>query len=202
MTWDGLSAELEGSLVRLEPLRASHEADLFEASQDERIWTWLLGPGLPTRERINAWVKEALAEAAAGTAAPFAIVWKADGRAIGSSRFLSLRPEHSSLEIGWTWLSPARWGTGANVEAKLLMLVHAFEQMGCERVEFKTDARNERSRGALQALPAEFEGVMRRHMVMPYGPRDSAYYSVIAADWPEVRAGLRDRLAGKEQGHG
>jgi N-acetyltransferase len=196
VAWDGLSTELEGSLVRLEPLQARHEADLFAASQDERIWRWLLGPGiLPTRELIHGWLEQALADSAGGREAAFAMVWRASDQAIGSSRFLSLRPEHRSLEIGWTWLTPEAWGTGANIEAKLLMLGDAFERLGCLRVEFKTDARNERSRGALLALPATFEGVLRRHMVMPYGPRDSAYYSVIADEWPEVRASLRGRLA-------
>lgn len=200
MAWDGLSTELEGSLVRLEPLHARHEADLFDASQDERIWRWLIGPGiLPTPELVNGWVQQGLADSAEGSAAAFATVWRANGQAIGSSRFLSLRPEHRSLEIGWTWLSPASWRTGANVEAKLLMLDHAFERMGCQRVEFKTDARNERSRGALLALPATFEGVLRRHMVMPYGTRDSAYYSVIVGDWPDVRANLRGRLAAAQR---
>jgi RimJ/RimL family protein N-acetyltransferase len=199
VAWDGLSTELEGSLVRLEPLHARHEADLFEAAQDERIWRWLIGPGvLPTRELIGGWLRQAVVDSADGREAVFATVWRANDRAIGSSRFLTLRPEHRSLEIGWTWLSPATWRTGANVEAKLLMLGHAFERMGCQRVEFKTDARNERSRGALLALPAMFEGVLRRHMVMPYGPRDSAYYSVIVDEWPEVRANLRERLAAGE----
>jgi RimJ/RimL family protein N-acetyltransferase len=119
---------------------------------------------------------------------------------VGSSRYLSLRPEHRGLEVGWTWLTPGAWRTGANVEAKLLMLEHAFERLDCLRVEFKTDARNERSRAALAALPAEFEGVFRRHMVMPYGLRDSAYYSVVADDWPAVRDNLTARLADKLRG--
>jgi len=200
VAWDGLSTELEGSLVRLEPLHARHEADLFAASQDERIWRWLIGPGiLPTRELMSDWLQQAVGDSADGREAAFATVWSATGQAVGSSRFLSLRPEHRGLEIGWTWLTPASWGTGANVEAKLLMLEHAFERMGCQRVEFKTDARNEQSRGALLALPATFEGVLRRHMVMPYGARDSAYYSVIADDWPDVRAHLRGRLAAAER---
>lgn len=109
----------------------------------------------------------------------------------------TLRPEHRSLEVGWTWLARAVWETGVNVEAKLLMLEHAFERMGCQRVEFKTDARNARSRAALAALPAAFEGILRRHMVMPYGVRDSAYYSVIADEWPEVRAQLEHRRDAK-----
>ncbi|HEY5197505.1 MAG TPA: GNAT family protein [Solirubrobacteraceae bacterium] len=192
---DGLNAELEGSLVRLEPLDARHEAGLVEASRDPVIWKWLLLPGAPpTPAAIAGWLEQSLTDSAAGRECAFATIWRATGRVIGSTRFMALRPEHRGLEIGWTWLESASWGTGANVEAKLLMLDHAFGRVGCIRVEFKTDARNERSRAALGALPASFEGILRNHMVMPYGLRDSAYYSVIPDDWPAVRANLRDRL--------
>ncbi len=109
----------------------------------------------------------------------------------------TLRPEHRGLEIGWTWLSSSAWGTSANVEAKLLLLEHAFERLGCQRVEFKTDARNERSRAALSALPARFEGIFRKHMLVRDGERrDSAYYSIVDDEWPEVGANLRRRLRG------
>jgi N-acetyltransferase len=114
------------------------------------------------------------------------------GRAIGSSRYPSVRPADRALEVGWTWLAPSAWGTGANVEAKLPMLERAFEDLGCARVEFKTDARNKRSRAA---IAARFEGIMRNHKFTPaVGLRDSAYYSVIDAEWPAVRASLRRRL--------
>jgi RimJ/RimL family protein N-acetyltransferase len=193
---DGLRAVLEGSLVRLEPLTAAHEAGLFEASRDPEIWRWLALAGAPpSRETLGGWLEAGLTESAAGRECAFATIWRATGRVIGSTRFMALRPEHRGLEIGWTWLDSAAWRTGANVDAKLLMLEHAFDVVGCIRVEFKTDARNERSRAALAALPASFEGIFRNHMVMPYGLRDSAYYSVIADDWPEVRANLRGRLA-------
>jgi RimJ/RimL family protein N-acetyltransferase len=109
-----------------------------------------------------------------------------------------LRPEHRGLEIGWTWLTRSRWSAGANVEAKLLQLEHAFERHTCMRVEFKTDARNDRSRHALEALPARFEGIFRKHMLFADDPgrvRDSAYYAITDDDWPAVRANLRRRLA-------
>jgi RimJ/RimL family protein N-acetyltransferase len=146
---------------------------------------------------LAAWTRQSIANAAAGREGAFATIDRASGRAIGSSRYLTLRPEHRGLEIGGTWLARAAWRTGANVEAKLLMLAHAFDELGCLRVEFKTDARNERSRAALAALPARFEGIFRHHMVVPYGDgiRDSAYYSVIAPEWPQVRETLRARLA-------
>ena len=118
-----------------------------------------------------------------------------DGRAIGGTSYLEIHPEHARVEIGGTWLGASAWGTGANVEAKLLMLEHAFG-LGYHRVEFKTDARNERARRALEAIPAEFEGVFRKHMLVRGGERrDSAYYSVIDDDWPRVRENLIRRLA-------
>ena len=190
---------MAGELVVLEPLEAHHAADLFEASRDETIWQWLPRPR-PTRPELDALIAEAIAQRDAGEEGPFATLDRATGRAIGSTRYLALRPEHRGLEIGWTWLDAAYWSTGANVETKYLLLRHAFETLGCRRVEFKTDARNERSRAALAALPAQFEGIFRRHMVVPTGLRDSAYYSVIADDWPQVRANLRRRLARKRPG--
>ena len=106
-----------------------------------------------------------------------------------------MRPHDRVVEIGWTWLNPAAWRSGVNVEAKLLMLGHAFEPLGCVRVELKTDARNERSRAAMEALPAQFEGILRKHMIVPgVGQRDSAYFSVIDSEWPQVKANLRRRL--------
>jgi len=121
-----------------------------------------------------------------------------DGALVGSTSYLNVRPADRVLEIGNTWLTPQAWGTGANVEAKLLLMEHAFEREGFLRVEFKTDAKNEQARAALAALPSEFEGVFRKHMVVRGGERrDSAWYSVIDEDWPAVKAALRERLARK-----
>jgi len=126
----------------------------------------------------------------------FATVDRTSARPIGATGFHTLRPEHRGLEIGGTWLEPSAWGTGANIEAKLLMLEHAFERLGCMRVEFKTDSRNDRSRSALEKLPAKFEGIFRRHMIIEdVGIRDSAYYSVTDEEWPTVRANLEHRLS-------
>ena len=117
-------------------------------------------------------------------------------RADRSSSYLTIRPEQHGLEIGWTWLHPSAWRTGANLEAKLLMLGLAFDELGCMRVEFKTDARNDRSRAALEALGADFEGIFRKHMLMPVtGVRDSAYYSITDDEWPELRERLAALLA-------
>ncbi len=115
---------------------------------------------------------------------------------IGSTTFHDFRRGDGVIEIGSTWLNPSAWGSGANIEAKLLMMEHAFETLGCVRVEFKTDARNERSRAALAALPAQFEGILRKQITLPgIGVRDSAFYSVIDDEWPEVRDTLCRRLA-------
>jgi RimJ/RimL family protein N-acetyltransferase len=182
---------LEGELVRLEPLSRAHEDELWEASRDPAVWRWLSIVQPTTRAELRAWLDEALSSEDLA----FASVLRSTGRAVGSTRFLALRPEHRSLEIGWTWLAPAAWGTGANVEAKLLMLEHAFERLGCRRVELKTDALNVRSRRALEALPARFEGIHRKHMLVRGSEnRDSAWYSVVDDEWPDVRANLLRRL--------
>jgi RimJ/RimL family protein N-acetyltransferase len=190
-----LNPPLNGSIVSLEPLRAEHAEELWEAAQAPEIWAWLAHIG-SSRDYFEMWLEASLDAARAGREGPFATRMVADGRVIGSSRYLNVRPADRVVEIGWTWLHPSAWRTGANVEAKLLMMRHAFETLECVRVEFKTDARNERSRAALAALPAQFEGVLRNHMIVPdVGPRDSAYFSVIDSEWPEVEANLKRRLA-------
>lgn len=186
---------LEGQIVRLEPLAPRHADDLYEASRDPRIWRWLpiVQPG--TGEEWQAWMEVALERTEAGLELAFATVLQETGAAVGSTRYLALRPEHRSLEIGWTWLAPSAWGTGANTEAKLLQLEHAFEILGCRRVEFKTDALNERARPALAGLPAQFEGIHRKHMLVREGEnRDSAWYSIVDDEWPAVRDELRRRV--------
>jgi RimJ/RimL family protein N-acetyltransferase len=146
-----------------------------------------LPPSTPAEMRD--WLADALERADAGLEVPFATLRLSDGVVIGSTRFLALRPEHGSVEIGWTWLSPAAWGTGANQEAKLLQLRHAFETWGCRRVELKTDALNAPARGAMEAFGASFEGIHRKHMVVRRGEnRDSAWYSVLDDEWPAVEA--------------
>jgi RimJ/RimL family protein N-acetyltransferase len=194
---ENLTARLEGSIVTLEPLREEHAEELWEAAQAPEIWAWLAN--LNERERFDLWMRLTLEAAQAGAEGPFTTRDARTGKAIGSSRYLNVRPHDRVVEIGWTWLHPTAWRSGANVEAKLLMMRHAFETLGCVRVESKTDARNERSRAALAALPAKFEGIMRNHMIVPdVGQRDSAYYSVIDSEWPAVRANLERRLARAE----
>ena len=192
-----LTAPIEGELVFVEPLAPEHEEGLFAAGHDREMWAYMPFPdAYRSRERFHRWMEEALAATAAGEEGAWAILDRASGRPIGSTRYLALRPEHRSLEIGWTWLARAWWRTGANVECKLLLLARAFDQLGCERVELKCDARNARSRAATEALPAQFEGIHRRHRALSDGSwRDTAWYSVIAPEWPSVRARLHERLA-------
>ena len=186
---------LQGRIVRLEPLRPEHEEALWLAARDPQTWRWLSVLQPQTREEWSGFIAGALEAAEAGTELPL-VTCLQDGEVVGSTRFLALRPEHGSVEIGWTWLHPRAWGTGANVEAKLLQLRHAFDSWGCRRVEFKTDASNERSCGALTALGATFEGVHRKHMLVRGGEnRDSAWYSVTDDDWPAVHGQLEARLA-------
>ena len=190
--WSG--TVLEGRIVRLEPLSPTHEDGLWLASRDERTWRWLSIVQPQTRGEWSTWMDQALDAAHAGLEIPFVTI--SHKRIVGSTRFLALKPEHRSIEIGWTWLHPSAWGTGANVEAKMLQLGYAFESLGCRRVELKTDALNERSRAALDALGATFEGIHRKHMlVRRHENRDSAWYSVVDDDWPAVRAHLETRLA-------
>jgi N-acetyltransferase len=175
--------------VRLEPLEARHEEPLWEVAQDERAWTLMRMWGNRTPELFREWIDSV----DLGFAHYF------DGELVGHTSYLNVRPDDRVLEIGNTWLNPSAWGTGANIEAKLLLMQHAFEDEHFLRVEFKTDARNDRARAALAALPAEFEGVFRKHMLVRGGERrDSAWYAVIDDDWPAVKANLQRRLATRQ----
>jgi len=199
MAWPGLAERLEGRLVVLEPLAPSQEAGLYEAAQDSD-WRFMPWNAHASRETFHRWLEDAIESGRRGADVTLATLEAATGRPLGSTRFQSLRPEHRGLEIGWTWLARGAWSTGINVEAKLLMLEHAFDRLACMRVEFKADARNARSRGALEALPARFEGVFRKHMLVGDDRstvRDSAYYSIVDDEWPGVRAALERRLTDK-----
>ncbi|MHB8641680.1 MAG: GNAT family N-acetyltransferase [Gaiellaceae bacterium] len=186
-SFDRLAERLSGRIVALEPLAAEHRDGLRAAAADERTWDFMITTD------VERWLDDTYADHAAGTRVQFAVL--RDGVVVGSTSYMSIAPEHLRLEIGNTWLNPSAWGSGANTEAKYLLLRHAFETLGCRRVEFKTDAQNERARAALAALPAEFEGIHRKHMLVRGGERrDSAWYAVIDDDWPTVRASLEHRL--------
>src|SRR5664280_1601254 len=189
------SPVLRGERVLLEPLDERHIPGLLAAAADPATWTWLCAR-LDNEAALRAWLADALRARDAGTEIPFATLDARTGSVVGSTRYLAIGPAHRRLEIGWTWLTPATWGTGINVEAKLLLLAHAFDELGAMRVELKTDARNERSRAAILALGARFEGIFRKHMRMADGRiRDSAWYSITDDDWPAVRQRLQARLA-------
>ncbi len=215
MSWSAESLTLSGTHVRLEPLGLQHVEGLAAASADDSPLDPSLGQSLyqwsPVPRGIaetTRYVETAIAWRDAGTAAPFAIVRAGDGVVIGSTRFFDLErwawPEgHSrherthpdACEIGYTWLTRSAIRTGANTEAKLLMLTHAFESWQALRVCLHTDVRNQRSRAAIERIGGKFEGVLRAHrMAADFIPRDSARFSIVAAEWPEVKARLRKRL--------
>ena len=183
---------LEGEHVRLEPLSLEHAPGLFACGQEAQDWAYMPHGCFVDLADCQRWIEEANATA---DHLPFAIVETTTSQPVGSSRFLAIRPEHRGLEIGWTWLGRDWQRTPVNTEAKLLLMGHAFETLGAIRVEYKTDARNERSQKALLRIGATREGVFRQHMVVQDGYlRDSVYFSVIDREWPAVKQGLLDKL--------
>lgn len=186
---------LEGAGIRLEPLGVHHLDGLCEVGLDPELWR-LTVARVPDRAAMERYVATALEEQRAGTALPFATVWRETGQVIGSTRFGNATAEHRRVEIGWTWLGRSWQRTRANTEAKYLMLRQAFDGWGCIRVELKTSALNERSRAAIRRIGAHEEGTFRRHMVNEDGSlRDSVYFSIIAEEWPEVKRHLESLLA-------
>ncbi|CAN5354687.1 GNAT family protein [soil metagenome] len=186
-----LPVTLEGNLVRLEPLGLHHAEGLFAATQGiEELWRHLaISP--ESVEDYEYFINTALAELAAGTSVPFAIIERATGEVIGSTRYLDIRSVSGGVEIGWTFLADRVWRTGVNTECKYLLLRHAFEVGGAARVQLKTDARNERSRAAILRLGATFEGFLRKYQLRRDGSlRDTAMFSIIDEEWPAVKAKL------------
>ncbi|HEY0779786.1 MAG TPA: GNAT family protein [Gemmatirosa sp.] len=182
--------------MRLEPLAESHVPALSAIGLDSELWTFTLS-SVRTPDDMRRYVETALAEQACGTALPFVQIAVATGEVVGSTRLASYEPVHRRVEIGWTWLARAWQRTGINTEAKRLLMAHAFNVVGVERVELKTSARNARSRAAIARIGGVEEGILRRHMVNDRGePRDTVYFSVLRDEWPAVRAALDARLAG------
>jgi RimJ/RimL family protein N-acetyltransferase len=190
-----LAPRLEGEIVILEPLAPEHFGALLEASRPPEIWSWWTVE-MAGETAFRRWFDDSLRAGVEGARAHFATLDADSGQAIGSTSYMTLRPEHAGLEIGWSWLTPAAWRSGAKAEAKLLMLRHAFEALRCWRVEFSTNERNERARRALEALPARFEGVKRDDRRLADGSRrSSAIYSILDREWPEVAEQLSARVA-------
>ena len=193
---------LEGRHVRLEPLTMGHVDPLWATGPGGGLLRWMSfqirSPG-----EMTAWVAASLAAREAGTALPFATVEAATGRVVGSTQFYAIEPAHRRLEIGGTWVGRPWQRTPINTEAKLLMLAHAFESLGANRVEFKTDALNAVSRAAILRLGATEEGTFRRHMVVDGGRvRDTVYFSIVDREWPAIRDRLRALVARPWPGFG
>jgi RimJ/RimL family protein N-acetyltransferase len=187
---------LQGRHVRLEPLSLDHLDGLCEVGLDPELWRWIPVP-ITNRDEMRRYVETALRWYAEGTAMPLAIVLNETDQVVGSSRFANIDRENRHVEIGWTWIGTPWQGTAVNTEAKYLMLQHAFETLGCIRVEFKTDSLNEKSRNALLRIGAKEEGTFRNHMITASGRyRHSVYFSVIDSEWPELKRRLEEKLAG------
>jgi RimJ/RimL family protein N-acetyltransferase len=186
---------LEGRHVRLEPLSTAHAAALCEVGLDEDLWRWTT-TRITTPAEMRAYIDAALDEQARGVSLPFVTVHRETGRAVGSTRFGSIDAAHRRLEIGWTWVGRNWQRTPVNTEAKYLMLRHAFETLSAVRVELKTDSLNERSRRAIGRIGATEEGTLRNHMITYTGRlRHSVIFSVIDAEWPQVKSALEDKLS-------
>ena len=185
---------LEGRFIRLEPLTPSHAEELLEAAAAPEIWRWM-PERIGSAEQMARWIDAALTAQAAGTEYAFAVMDRATGRAIGSTRYMDVSEAHRGVEVGWTWYRPEDWGGRVNPEAKLLLGTHAFESWGAIRLYLKTDSLNERSRAAILKLGAVHEGDLRNHRIRADGTyRHSSYYSIIAGEWPAVKRGLQERL--------
>jgi RimJ/RimL family protein N-acetyltransferase len=187
---------LDGRLVRLEPLTEGHVPDLTAAGQDEAIWRYMPYGLVRTEEQMTAFVRQVLASQAQGTDLPFAVIHKETTQAVGCTRYMAIQRQHRGLEIGGTWYAPAQQRTGVNTECKYLLLRHAFETLGCLRVQLRTDLRNERSQRAIERIGAIKEGVLRKSLIMPDGyARSTVVYSILDDEWPGVKRRL-ERLMG------
>lgn len=186
---------LERTHVRLEPLTLEHHTALCEVGLDDELWK-VTASNIRTPDDMRSYIEMALRWQNEGTALPFAAIDRISEKVVGSTRFANIDKMHRRTEIGWTWIARPWQRTPINTEAKYLMLHHAFETMGCIRVEFKTDSLNERSRAALLRLGAKEEGILRNHMITHSGRiRHSVYFSIIDSEWPEVKKNLEEKLS-------
>lgn len=195
MNWIPHPTVLEGRMVRLEPLAPSHFEALLTISQRPEIWTHLPCDGTD-RRNLERELRSAMLQRAQGMQYPFTIIDAHTGAVIGSTRLFDLHPEHKKLEIGWTWYDPAYWGSGHNLECKLLLFRFCFDTLKVHRIQLKTRDTNQRSQAAIQKVGAVYEGTLRKDRVMPDGRvRDTMVYSVLDDDWPEVERRLEDKVA-------
>ncbi len=185
---------LAGRHVRLEPLSLEHLDGLCAAGLETSLWQWIPTP-VRNREEMRQFVETALDERERGVSQPLATLLRDTGQVVGSTRFANMDLNNRRVEIGWTWIGVPWQRTAVNTEAKYLMLCHAFETLGCQRVELKTDALNSRSRQAILRLGAKEEGILRKHMVAYSGRvRDTVYFSILDDEWPSVKARLQAKL--------
>ena len=190
---------LEGQHTSLEPLTLAHQEALIAAAGDGELWNSNVTV-VPTHDTMGEYIDAALQAQARGSELPFVIIRKATGKVVGTTRFYEIQTKDRRVAIGYTWVSPSAQRTGVNTEAKLLLLKLAFECWKCNRVEFITDVLNQQSRAAILRLGAKEEGTLRNHMIMPGGRiRDSICFSIIAAEWPEVKARLESKLEQKQR---
>jgi len=185
---------LAGPNVRLEPMRREHATALLEAGRAPEIWEWM--PARPvTPPAMETWLEKAMQAEAQGREYPFVVVRVADGRLIGSTRYLGVEEEDRTVEIGWTWYSPDAWGGFVNPESKYLLMRHAFEEWHAIRVALKTDVKNLHSQAAIRKLGARFEGTLRNQRIRPDGSyRDTVIFSIIESEWPSVKTRLEARI--------
>ncbi|RNB88304.1 N-acetyltransferase [Brevibacillus nitrificans] len=181
---------LEGKYVRLEPLRHAHIEGIWEAGRYENIWPYM-SVKIDQLEDAVSFVETAMRNEEEGIELPFAIISREEGKVIGSTRFLNIARKDRGLEIGFTWLTPSVWKSAINTECKYLLMRHCFEQLGCIRVQLKTDSRNLNSQRAIARIGGVREGVLRNHMILPDGyVRDSVYFSITHTEWKNVQEKL------------
>jgi len=182
---------LNGKYVRLEPMTEDHIPGLAEIGVGQTFWDFMLYGRMDSVEDMRNWVRDILSRAQNGTDLPFVAIHLASGKVAGATRYLNIMPKDRGLEIGGTWYGTEYQRTPVNTECKYLLLTHAFERLGCIRVQLKTDLRNVRSQNAIERIGAKREGILRNHMVLPSGQfRDSVFYSILDSEWPEVKKRL------------
>ena len=182
---------LNGKYVRLEPMTEDHIPGLAEIGVGQTFWDFMLYGRMDSVENMRNWVMDILSRAQNGTDLPFVAIHLASGKVAGATRYLNIMPKDRGLEIGGTWYGTEYQRTPVNTECKYLLLTHAFERLGCIRVQLKTDLRNVRSQNAIERIGAKREGILRNHMILPSGQfRDSVFYSILDSEWPEVKKRL------------